>query len=60
MPSHVSPAKQADQAVRLLPGGLADLVEVAGDDQAARPAVLIRGELPGLLIDADVTGQNRP
>src|ERR1035437_5435954 len=60
MPSYVSPAKEVHQAVRLLPRGLIHLIEVAGDHQAARPAVLIRGQLPGLLLDARVAGQHRP
>ena len=60
VPSHVSPAKEVHQAVRLLPRGLVHLVKIAGDHQAARPAVLIAGELPGLLVDARVAGQHRP
>ena len=60
IPPDVSPAVQVDQAVRLLPGGLVNGVEVAGDHQPPRPAIVIRGELPGLLVDAGVAGQDRP
>src|ERR1022692_1212267 len=54
------PAVKIDQAVGLLPGGLVNGVEVAGDDQLPRPFILIRGELPGFPVDAGVPGQDRP
>ena len=58
MPPDMSSAVEIDQAVRLLPRGLVHLVKIAGDHQPARPAVLTRRELPGLLIDPGMAGQD--
>ena len=52
----VSQAVQVHQAVPPSSGGLVNGVEITGDDQLPRPAVLIGGELPGFLVDAGVPG----
>ena len=54
------PAVQVDQAVGLLACRLVNGVEVAGDRQPPRPAVLAGGELAGLLVNAGVGRQHRP
>ena len=60
IPADMRPAVQVHQAVGLLPGGLVNGVEVTGNHQAPRPAVLVRSELAGVLVDAGVAGQDRP
>src|SRR5260370_28926032 len=56
----MAPAVTVSQGVGLLPGGLVNSAEVTGDHQAPRSAVLVRGELAGVLVDAGVAGQDRP
>ena len=61
VPADVRPAVKIDQSAGFLPGGLVNGVEVAGDHQPPRPPVIvIRGELPGLLVDARMPGQDGP
>jgi len=54
------PAEEIDQAVRLLPRGLVNSVELAGDHQPPRPAVPAVGELPGLPVDPGVRASTAP
>jgi hypothetical protein len=47
VPADMSPAVQVDQVVRLLPRRLVNGIEVAGDHQPPRAAVLLLRELAG-------------
>ena len=52
------PAVQVGQAVGVLPGRGVDGVEVAGDDQPARPTIFVRGQPAGVGVDPGVAGQH--